>query len=213
MGTLMMPTVGVLRRSCVVAVLLCVAFALPAVPVSAQSSVFPLDVWADRGGEGPDVSGGTYQVGEIITVWLHVGLDCQVTWIVTGPAGSSSEGGSLSAGTYSLELGVAEESDVGRWTLEVVALAGSVLAMDTMDFDVVSGKPATPSTPTSPTAAPPTTSLPSTSIDEHSAVVLDALVALKMAQGSMEPDQRYDVDGNGQVTLEDARLLLRWAIQ
>jgi hypothetical protein len=43
--------------------------------------------------------------------------------------------------------------------------------------------------------------------------VLDALIALKMAQGSMPLDLNYDADGDGQVTPDDARLILRWSVQ
>ena len=201
-------------------VLLSAVLALPLSAVSAQSSIFPVDVWTDRGGEGYGVAGGTYRVGEITTIWLHVGLDCQVSWTITGPEGSSMESGYLPAGTYSLELGVAEASDVGMWSFEVQAISGSIVAMDTVQFQVVAAATTPPSTttpapPATTTPAPPatTTPAPTAPASQGSALALDALVALKMAQGSMAPDLRYDADGNGQVTVEDARLLLRWAVQ
>lgn len=193
-------------------VLLSAVLALPLSAVSAQSSIFPVDVWTDRGGEGYGVAGGTYRVGEITTIWLHVGLDCQVSWTITGPEGSSMESGYLPAGTYSLELGVAEASDVGMWSFEVQAISGSIVAMDTVQFQVVAAATTPPAT-TTPAPPATTTPAPPTPAGQGSAVVLDALVALKMAQGSMAPDLSYDADGNGQVTVEDARLLLRWAVQ
>jgi hypothetical protein len=40
----------------------------------------------------------------------------------------------------------------------------------------------------------------------------DALMALKMEQGSLAMDPVLDIDGDGQVTAEDARLILSWAV-
>lgn len=40
----------------------------------------------------------------------------------------------------------------------------------------------------------------------------DALMALKMEEGTLPADPVLDVDGDGQVTAEDARLILTWAV-
>ena len=40
----------------------------------------------------------------------------------------------------------------------------------------------------------------------------DALMALKMEEGSLAMDPVLDIDGDGQVTAEDARLILSWAV-
>lgn len=40
----------------------------------------------------------------------------------------------------------------------------------------------------------------------------DALMALKMEEGTLPADPVLDVDGDGQVTAEDARLILSWAV-
>jgi len=37
-------------------------------------------------------------------------------------------------------------------------------------------------------------------------------MALKMEQGSLPSDPVLDIDGDGQVTAEDARLILSWAV-
>ena len=40
----------------------------------------------------------------------------------------------------------------------------------------------------------------------------DALMALKMEEGSLVMDPVLDIDGDGQVTAEDARLILSWVV-
>lgn len=40
----------------------------------------------------------------------------------------------------------------------------------------------------------------------------DSLMALKMGEGSLPMDPVLDIDGDGQVTAEDARLILSWAV-
>ncbi|NLE94741.1 MAG: hypothetical protein GX600_03510 [Dehalococcoidia bacterium] len=200
-----------LKRAAVAA-LLGVILVLPLPSVSAQSSIFPLDVWTEKGGEGTDISGGAYAVGEIITIWLHVGLDSYVSWTVMGPAGSEVDSANLPAGTYSLDLKMAEVSDIGRWVFDVQAMSGSIVAVDSVAFDVVAEAPSTPPPPTSGGVTQPPVA-PSSALSQDSATVLDALIALKMAQGSMPLDLNYDADGDGQVTPDDARLILRWSVQ
>lgn len=185
---------------------------LPLPSVSAQSSIFPLDVWTEKGGEGTDVSGGAYVVGEVITIWLHVGLDSYVSWTVMAPAASEMDSANLPAGTYSLDLKMAEESDIGRWVFDVQAMSGSIVAVDSVAFEVVAKAQSTPPPSTSGGATQPTVA-PSSTLSQESATVLDALIALKMADGSMPLDLNYDVDGDGQVTADDARLILRWSVQ
>jgi hypothetical protein len=50
-------------------------------------------------------------------------------------------------------------------------------------------------------------------IPAQAATALDALKALKMAQGTLAVDLAYDADGNGSVTADDAQLILKWAVQ
>ncbi|MBN1152380.1 MAG: hypothetical protein JXA58_04150, partial [Dehalococcoidia bacterium] len=79
-----------------------------------------------------------------------------------------------------------------------------------VEFEVVPLQSAAPPPSTGPTQPPATQ--PS-ALGQDSATVLDALIALKMAEGSLPIDLGYDVDANGQVTADDARLILRWAVQ
>ncbi len=134
--------------------LFCVAIVLPVSAVFAQSSIFPVDVWTDRGGEGTDVPGGVYAVGELVSIWVHVGLDSQMTWTVTGPNGATTESTYIPAGTYSMELGIAEASDVGFWTFEIFAMSGSLVATDVVQFEIVPAKGSLPPAPTTGTLPP-----------------------------------------------------------
>jgi len=168
-------------------------------PVLAQAG-FSVDVGTDLGGEGQGAHGGTYQVGEATGIWVRVNAACDLTWSLSGPGGTSGESTRFpAAGTYSLDLGVAEASDVGTWTFSIRAISGSIVATDAVQFLVVKAGQSTP-------AATP-------ALTPDVATALDALKALKMSQGTLTADLSFDVDRDGSVTADDARLILKWAVQ
>jgi hypothetical protein len=172
---------------------------LLATPVAAQSGV-TVDVGTDRGGEGRGTFGGTYTIGESTGIWVRVSGACNVEWTLTGPGVNVGDSSYFpSADTYSLELGVAEASDVGTWTFAIRATSGSVVATDSVQFQVVTAGQPTPAATPVLTAA--------------TATALDALKALKMSQGTLAVDLSLDVDSDGSVPADDARLILEWAVQ
>jgi hypothetical protein len=190
--------------------LLCVMFALTPIVASAQTSAFVVDVWTSKGGQGVGVIGGTFVPGEDIVVYLSASEDCYVTIGVgmgDGPRLAELNDRPLAGGQTvtlpALPLDAAD-SPFGTWWVEVVAvsMAGSVYASDTVVFGVAPSAP--PATPTQPTLAP---------VALGSATVLDALIALKMAEGSLPAEAVYDVNGDGHVTVDDARAILKWAVQ
>ncbi len=189
---------------------LCLAVATAPLSVAAQSSIFPLDVWTEKGGEGEGTYGGEYGVGELITIWVHIGLDSQMTWTTAGPGGSETNSTYIPAGTYSMDLGVAESSDIGFWTFSVQAMSGSIVAMDEVEFRVIDAEVPTTIPPT--VTPQPTTAPGLVAISADSATARDALMALQMAAGSLPVDLGFDVDDDGQVSIEDARIILRWAV-
>jgi hypothetical protein len=67
---------------------------------------------------------------------------------------------------------------------------------------VVAG--AAPTPPNPPQSTPPTPTPP----PEKTFTALDALKALQMSVGLLAPDMAYDLDKNGQITSNDARLIL-----
>jgi len=54
---------------------------------------------------------------------------------------------------------------------------------------------------------------PIVALGPDQATELDALLAVKMASGGMAPDLSLDVDRDGRVTVDDARLILIWSVQ
>ncbi len=180
----------------------------------ALSGPLVVDVWTDKGGRGIGLPGGSYLLGENTTVWIEVGADCEVTLIIDGPRGSGSESVYLMAGAYSMQLGQAEAGDAGTWAITVEVKAAGQTVSDTVGFAVLpieSGAPAEsiePSGLQSRGQAPPRAPF-----TPDSATELDALIALKMAKGALPPDASMDVNGDGQVTVDDARLILLAAVE
>jgi hypothetical protein len=186
-------------------------------PVSAQS--FSVDVWTNKGGQGFGVSGGGFAVGEELVVYLTASHDCYAS-ITIGPAygePSTFLDAELYGGeTVSLVPRQTESDLLGDWAvmIDAMSMVGGEYASDYVLFSVGAG--ATPPPPAPPPPAP--TSPPSTApavgpLTVDNATALDSLVALKMADGLLPADLDYDVDGNGQITVDDARLILRWAVQ
>jgi hypothetical protein len=178
------------------------------------SGPLAVDVWTDKGGRGIGLPGGSYLLGESTTVWIEVSADCEVDLSVNGPAGSGSETTYLQAGAYSMQIGQAKAGDAGTWAITVEVRVAGQMASDTVRFAVLpieSGAPAEsiePSGLQSRGQAPPRAS-----VTPVSATELDALIALKMAKGALPTDSSLDANGDGQVTVDDARLILLWAVE
>ncbi len=180
----------------------------------ASSGPLVVDVWTDQRGRGIGLPGGSYLLGESTAVWIEVSADCEVTLSIDGPRGSGSETVYLQAGAYSMQLEQAEAVDAGTWAIVVQATAAGQMASDAVGFAVLpieSGAPVQPTEPSSlqprGQAPPPAVVMPDTATE------LDALIALKMAEGALLPDSSMDVNGDGQVTADDAGLILSWAVQ
>ena len=167
--------------------------------VAAQSPTTPLtlDVWTNKGGEGRYVSGGAYNVGEEIIISVEVSITSEVTWTLTGPLDTDSGEQLMDAGTYDLNLGQAEEADIGQWRMVVEARADWAYAYDATSFTIVAVEPEKEATP---------------KIDASNATELYALMALKMFEGVLPVDLSMDANGDGQVNVEDARLILKWSV-
>ena len=213
----------------------------PTRPVAATKPVpqLAVDVWTDKGGQGPNVPAGQYNLGEGVTVYFTVTVGCQTRLTVSGPGETSSvEQKAMHGLTYDRPIGYAEEVDIGQWqvVLEAWTMSGDQIASDTTWFTVVGPPPPSPppsppaTTPPAPEPAPAPTpepepqtepapppsatqEEPTVSVDTIKATELDALMALKMAEGELAADLNLDADGDGQVTSDDAHLILEWAVE
>jgi hypothetical protein len=201
--------------------------------VSASNGDSPatIDVWTNKGGKGSGEPGGVFKVGEETILYLQSTKTCQSDWHLAGPTLDKSSEGDIEAGTiYRLELGRAEESDIGEWHFTGRAFTSRWLTSDSVRFTVIGtestttqGPPASP--PATPVQKPqPTPSAPSSASAsgtekamERMGIIkvtaLDALVTLKMAEGSLPTELNNDANGDGKITGDDARLLLKCAVE
>lgn len=174
---------------------------LVAGPVAAQSG-FTVDVWTNKGGAGTGASGGSFGVNDELIVYIRTSHDC-VASIMLGKTGQEPTlfDAELRGGeTVAMSPRVSAEELVGSWVVTVDACTATDCTSDSMTFTVgASGQ-----------AILPTATI---TITAQGGTALDALKALKMAQGAMAVDLAYDVDGNGSVTADDARLILKMAVQ
>lgn len=188
--------------------------------VAADGSQLSIDVWTDKGGQGAGLSGGTYNPGEDVTLYVKANLTSQGQYNITGPTTSSGTLNLDPGQTYSLNL---KSLVAGQYSITFSASAAGQNASDTTSWVIISASPATASpTPTSPTQSAQSqssnqnqtggTSLGKT-IDSSNASELGALIALKITQGLLTNDPDYDVDGDGKVTVKDVRLILKMAIK
>jgi hypothetical protein len=188
----------------------------PSPPTGVEQAA--IDVWTGKGGQGPATPGGTYQVGDETVIYMRATETVQARLSISGPSMTSSGEQAMQGGkTYQWFLGKAEEKDIGQWRIVVEAtVPGGQLISDATSFTVVAaGAPPAPS-PAPPTPTPPTTTgieEKAAKIDAASATELDALIALKMAEGELATDLNMDANGDGKVTKEDAHLILKWAIE
>lgn len=186
-------------------------------PVSAQS--FSVDVWTNKGGQGFGVSGGGFSASEELVVYLRASQDCYAS-ITIGPADdepSTFLDAELYGGeTVSLVPRQTGDELTGDWVvmIDAMSMVGGEYASDYVLFSVGTGTTTPPPAPPPPApTAPPATAPAAGPLSADNAAALDALIALKMAEGSLPADLDYDADRNGQVNVEDARLILRWAVQ
>ena len=191
----------------------------PTSPPSTGGAEAAVDVWTNKGGEGQGMAGGTFQVGEETIIYVRATNTLQAIWTISGPSTAKSGSKLLEGGeTYQLQLGQAEKGDVGQWQVAFESEVAGQGVYDMVSFTVVSSAPASTSTPpvSPPETMPPVTGQSTESIeikiDSTSATELAALVALKMAEGELDADLCLDADGDGEVTREDARLILQWAV-
>jgi len=206
-----------------------VAFFLPVVPVSAAdgSSPFQIAIWTDKSGPEETGSGGTYQVGEELTIFIQTNRKCQATLVLNGPQTINQFNGVISfdPGIYSILIGSAEASDIGLWnaTFQAASLNEGQLVVN-ITWEVVPAGATAPGPspslqPQSPSELTPDSSLteteetPAATVDAQSSTELLALMALKMTEGVLTADPRMDADGDGQVTIDDVRLILQWAVE
>lgn len=187
---------------------LCIILVVSPAAVSAQSSEFSVDVWTSKGGQGFGASGGSFADDEELVVYIWASHDCYAS-IAIGP----SEGEPSTYFDAELQGGetvsiVPKQTGVdltGSWAVMVdaVSVSGSVLSSDYVLFSIAGAAAGT--SPTSPPVTP--------AVASDSATALDALIALKMAEGTIPVEAEYDVNGDGQVTVDDARQILHWAVQ
>lgn len=192
---------------------LCVLFAVSTAPVAAQA--FSVDVWTGKGGQGYAADGGSFGTNEEVVVHIWASHDCYAS-ITIGPAGGEPgtffdaelQGGD----TVSIVPSEAGTDLTGSWQVTVSAASkvGGALASDYVVFSIGAAMPP-PSTP--PTSMPPATTPAAGALAQDNATALDALIALKMAEGSLPAGLDFDADGDGRITVDDARLILRWAVQ
>ena len=213
-------------------VLICICIFPSIVSAEAKPILLSVDIWTNQGGQGQGTAGGSFRVGEQVTLYLHASVQCQAKLIVMGPGGTKTTQLSLPTNaTQMMSLGVADASDIGMWQVALEASGFNQFKSDMTTFTVIGT--ATPKPPTSPTiipstppsATPPT--LPTTPattppnkyenvtipIDANSANELLALLALRITAGQSTSDLKLDADKDGKITIADVRLFLKWAVK
>ena len=155
---------GFKKTTCAALAVLLVVLSGGCGSVYAKSFIPPdVDVWTDNGGFGPNAPGGTYQVGELITLFFSLSHGGDVLITVSAPYGSLpiSPVTLSSGGTYQRVLGVAENIDVGQWQVVVEAgVLGVATNTDTTWFTIVRAPSMPPTLPQPPPLTPPSPSTP-----------------------------------------------------
>jgi hypothetical protein len=213
---------------------------MPAGQVAARPvSKLTVDVWTSKGGQGANMSGGQYNLGEQVVIYFTASIGCRVQVIWSGPGGSNSwEQSAMYGPTYQIPLGFAESVDIGQWqvVLNAITSTGDQTASDTTMFSIVGPAP-TPyqppvSIPSQPPAMTPTQPAepepepepvpqpepepqpqPASTVTRSNVTELDSLKALKMAEGALTQDLALDVDNDGTITREDAAFILKWVLE
>ena len=226
------------HRSAIIFICFCIlSIVLLAVLPCGQAAARPVtkltvDVWMDRGGQGLNVPGGQYSLGEHPVIYFTVSVGCQASILLSGPDGTNSwQQQAVYGQVYQISLGVAETVDIGQWSvvLNAVTSTGDQSASDSTSFTIIGTASTTPlptplpepeplptpePEPDTGTSSPPPVDEVTTDsgLDTTAFNTLDALKALKMAEGLLTIDLNMDANGDGQVTEDDARLILQWAV-
>lgn len=109
------------------------------VGASDGETMLVIDVWTNKGGEGFEAYGGTYEVGEETVLYVRANLSCRLEWFVSGPSVVNSGEQEMQGGrTYEWVLGEAEETDIGHWEISF-GHEGSG-QYDFISFDVVAAE-------------------------------------------------------------------------
>lgn len=210
------------------------------VSAEAKPIILSVDVWTNKGGQGQGTAGGSFRVGEQVTLYLHASVECQAKLTVMGPGGTKVTQLSLPTNaTQMMSMGVADASDIGMWQVALEASGFNQFKSDMTTFTVIGTTtpkppspptmiPLTPPSTTPPAMPPPPTTTPPVSattlppkkdesltipIDANTANELLALLALRMTAGQLTSDLKLDADKDGKVTAADARLFLKWAVK
>ena len=90
-----------------------------------------IDVWTDKVGQGKDVPGGVYYIGDPITVYTKVNKNCTVVRIIQFPDSRDIIFGpwQFSAGLHE-ETGVRIQEPPGDWLIRCIAYADEEKAVD-----------------------------------------------------------------------------------
>src|SRR4030042_1650313 len=110
------------RLEKILAAVLTICLLLTTIPAStALAKPVPkltVDVWTDKGGQGLGMSGGQYNLGERPVIFFTVSIGCQTRITLSGPDGSNAwEQQAMYGPVYQRNLGDAEQSDIGQWTV------------------------------------------------------------------------------------------------
>ncbi len=112
--------------------------------VDAKSVAFSVDVWTDTGGQGMSVTGGTYGPDEEVTVYVSATWDCLASvhvGLLSGEIYAMMDANLAAGETVRLPSISLQDLDApeGAWIVEVNAIAGDIIASDSVRFDVVRG--------------------------------------------------------------------------
>jgi len=215
-----------IRAAAAVLILGLLFMSVPAGSTDAESIPgLVVDIYTNKGGFNINVPGGEYRLGEKPFLYYAVSIGCRVEVVLSGPYGTKTypPHTAIYNVIYPIQLGVAEEADIGQWRATIYAetMDGTQSATDTVAFTVYDPSSLPVIIPPTPPAdepdpsppPPPAQEEPVDRIDAAGATLLDALRALKMANGDLAEDLRMDADGDGSVSREDARLILKWAVE
>ena len=213
----------------VIAVILALILVIAGFPVqdvvaSNGSTLLAVDVGTSNGGQGQNVPGGQYKVGEEPVIYFGVSAPCQSRLTISGPLGTDSTEAALEPGiTYQVTLGQARKRHIGQWRVVLEAWKGKQSASDATWFSVVDGgQGAVPPTQPEPESESEPTPVPLTpdaevmvagKVNTSNADELIALITMMMVEGLLTANPNMDANGDGQVTLEDVRLIMQWAVK
>lgn len=213
----------------IIAVILALIMVLAGFPVqdvaaSNGSTLLAVDVGTSNGGQGQNVPGGQYKVGEEPIIYFGVTAQCQSRLTISGPLGTESTEAALEPGvTYEMSLGQARKRHIGQWRVVLEAWKGKQSVSDATWFSVVGGgqgsvsptqpEPEPEPEPTPVPLAPDAEVMVAGKVSTSNANELIALITMMMIEGLLTANPNMDANGDGQVTMEDVRLIMQWAVR